>query len=102
MRDACSSDYVLLEDGVVWTVEDHINYLKSIEGKASISYNFKVINSSIDGTVAWIAHRNNAEATFEGNKMHFEWLESAILRQIDGNWKMVLLHSTTAKPLETK
>ena len=102
MRDACSSDYVLFEDGTIWTVEDHINYLKSLEGKGSISYNFKDVNKNIEGSVAWITHRNIAEAAFEGNEMHFEWIESAIFKQIDGNWKMVLLHSTTAKPLESQ
>jgi ketosteroid isomerase-like protein len=100
MRDACSSDYVLFEDGTIWTVEDHISYLKSLEGKARISYNFKDVNKNVEGSVAWITHRNIAEAAFEGNEMHFEWIESAVFKKIDGNWKMVLLHSTTAKPSE--
>jgi ketosteroid isomerase-like protein len=102
MRDACSSDYVLFEDGTIWTVEDHINYLKSLKGKGSISYKFKDVKINMEGSVAWITHRNIAEAAFEGNEMHFEWIESAIFKKIDGNWKMVLLHSTTAKPLESQ
>lgn len=103
MRDACSPDYALFEDGIIWTVDDHINFLKSMEGKGSISYSFIDINKSVEGSIAWITHRNIAEAVFEGNPMRFEWLESAIFKQIDGSkWKMVHLHSTTVKPTESQ
>lgn len=98
MREACSSDFLLFEDGIIWTVEDHISYLEAMEGKGSISYSFADVKKNIEGSVAWITHRNIAEAAIEGNSMQFEWIESAVLRKIDGNWKMVLLHSTSAKP----
>ncbi|MBN2863374.1 MAG: nuclear transport factor 2 family protein [Bacteroidales bacterium] len=100
MRDACSSDYLLFEDGIIWTVEDHINFLQPMEGMGSISYSFHDSRKTIDGNVAWITHRNIAEAIMQGNPVHFEWIESVILRKMDSGWKMVLLHSTTAKTAE--
>jgi hypothetical protein len=100
MRQACSPDYFLLEDGSVWTVEDHINFLKSLEGKGSITYTFTDVRKSIDGSVAWRMHRNVADATLEGKSVHFEWIERAIFHRQNGEWKMSLLHSTTAKPAQ--
>jgi ketosteroid isomerase-like protein len=97
MRKACSSDYLLLEDGTVWSVEDHINFLKSLEGKGSIAYRFYDVKKTIDGSVAWRTHRNVADATIDGKPAHFEWIESVVFKRNDGEWKMAVLHSTTAK-----
>lgn len=97
MRDQCSASFLLFEDGEIWTVEDHINFLKQYEGKASIDYSLEDVNRTIQNEVVWITHRNKARATIEGQPVDFEWIESAILRKDDGEWKLVLLHSTTAK-----
>lgn len=97
MRNACSSDYLLLEDGIIWTVEDHVNFLKPMEGIGTISYSFHDARKTIEGNVVWITHRNIAEAIMQGNPVNFEWIESTVLRKIEGEWKMVLLHSTTVK-----
>ncbi len=100
MRQTCSPDYLLFEDGTVWTVEDHINFLKSLEGKGTIKYKFTDVKRNIDGSVAWITHRNIGDATIDSNQVHFEWIESAVFHRQNDEWKMVLLHSTTAKPLQ--
>ncbi len=100
MRQACSPDYLLLEDGIVWTVEDHINFLKPLQGKASISYTFSDVKKSIDGPVAWRTHRNVADATIDGKPAHFEWIESVVFHRQNGEWKIALLHSTTTKPAQ--
>jgi hypothetical protein len=100
MRQACSPDYVLLEDGTMWTVEDHINFLKTFEGKSSISYKFIDVKENIDGSVAWRTHRNVADAIIEGKPAHFEWIESTMFQRLNGEWKIVILHSTTAKPTQ--
>lgn len=98
MRQACTPDYLLFEDGVVWTVEDHINFLKPLEGKATITYTFVEVEKHIDGSVAWLTYRNVADAVFDGKPAHFEWIESCIFHRQNGVWKIALLHSTTAKP----
>ena len=100
MRQTCSPDYLLFEDGTVWTVEDHINFLKSLEGKGTIKYKFTDVKRNIDGSVAWITHRNIGDAIIDSNQVHFEWIESAVFHCENNEWKMVLLHSTTSKPLQ--
>ena len=97
MRDQCSASYLLFEDGEVWTVEDHINFLKQYEGKANIAYSLQDVSRAIQDGVVWITHRNKAKATIEGQPVSFEWIESAIIRKEEGEWKLVLFHSTTAK-----
>ena len=99
MRQTCSADYQLFEDGTVWTIEDHINFLKSLEGKGTIKYKFIDVKRNIDGPVAWITHRNIGDAIINDNPVHFEWIESAVFHRNNNEWKMVLLHSTTAKPI---
>ena len=101
MRDQCSASFLLFEDGEVWTVEDHTDFLKQYEGKGSIEYSFEDVRRTAQNDVVWITHRNKAKATIEGQPVHFEWIESAILRKEEGEWKLVLFHSTTAKRKES-
>lgn len=100
MRNAVTKDFNLFEDGTVWAVEDHINFLKTVQGKGNIKYDFRDLKRNLDGNTAWLTYRNVADATMDGNPVHFEWLESAVLNKKDGNWKLAFLHSTTRKPSE--
>lgn len=97
MRRLCSPDFRLFEDGEIWTVDDHIAFLRRYEGKASIAYEFTEATGAVDGNVAWFTHRNKAKAQIEGTPISFEWIESAVLRKKNAEWRLVLLHSTTAK-----
>jgi len=100
MRDQCTEDYLLFEDGEVWTVEDHINFLKQYEGRAEIVYTFEDVKQNFEGSVAWITHRNKAAAKIDGQPVNFEWIESATFKKHNDAWKMAILHSTTAKHSE--
>ncbi len=97
MRRLCSPGFRLFEDGEIWTVDDHVAFLRRYEGKASIAYEFTEATGAVDGNVAWFTHRNSAKAQIEGKAISFEWIESAVLRKTNGEWRLVLLHSTTAK-----
>jgi hypothetical protein len=55
------------------------------------------MKKSIDGNTIWLTYNNVADAEMEGNPVHFDWLESAVMKKQDGKWKMAFLHSTTAK-----
>lgn len=97
MRKLCSSDFRLFEDGEIWTVVDHINFLRQYEGKASIAYEFMEVTSGVEGNTAWFTYRNRAKAQIESQPISFEWIESAVLHKKNGEWNLILLHSTTAK-----
>jgi hypothetical protein len=101
MRSVCTSDFFLFEDGTIWTIDDHINYLKNMENSGgAITYSFKDIKGNIDGSIAWMTHINSAEASMGGNSFHFEWLESAGFVRVDGEWRINFIDSTTVNPQE--
>lgn len=100
MRDQCSPDFQLLEDGKVMTVEDLINLIKSTANKPKINYSFEDIRAKIEGSNAWISYRNRAVVSRNDKTINVEWLESAVFEKKNGKWKMVLLHSTLIKPKE--
>jgi hypothetical protein len=100
MRDQCSPDFQLLEDGEVMTVEDLINLIKSRADRPKIIYSFEDIRAKIEGSNAWISYRNKAAVSRNDKTINVEWLESAVFEKKNGKWKMVLLHSTLIKPKE--
>jgi uncharacterized protein (TIGR02246 family) len=97
MRNACTPDFIVFEDGIIWTVEDWIDFLRPLEGKASIKYDFRDLKKTRAGNTVWLTYNNVAEAEMEGSPVHFNWLESAVLKRQNREWKMAFLHSTASK-----
>ncbi|ALO13743.1 hypothetical protein L21SP5_00061 [Salinivirga cyanobacteriivorans] len=98
MRNACTPDCIIFENGVKWTVQDQIDYLKNFEGKGTITYKFSDIQWVVKKDVAWTKYKNTADAVINGNPVHWEWLESATFAKKNGKWKMAFLHSTMIPP----
>jgi ketosteroid isomerase-like protein len=48
----------------------------------------------IDGETAWITYLNRGSIKDSSETKNVSWLESAILRQEGGNWRIQFLHST--------
>jgi ketosteroid isomerase-like protein len=99
MRNACTPDFTVFEDGIIWTIEDWVAFLKPLEGKASIKYGFRDMKKTFDGNTVWLTYNNVADAEFGGAPVHFDWLESAVLKRQNREWKLAFLHSTTSKSL---
>ena len=55
-------------------------------------------NWEIDRNMAWTNYKNVADAKINGNKIHWEWLESATFTKMNGEWKIALIHSTMIPP----
>ena len=90
-----TDDYNLLEHGEVWTMGDPINAIKGGEGVAERRNYFNVIRSSGDDKSMWFSFWNRAEIrTTFGEELTLSWLESAVVINIDGEWKVEMLHST--------
>ena len=98
IKSQVTSDFLLLEDGAVWTVDTLINKispLKSVRFKRVNHLTF--IQTEIKGNTAWVAYRNIADMTINEQKSGREWLESAFLVKQGANWKIRVLHSTVVK-----
>lgn len=99
LRSYCQTDFVLLEDGQVWTIDTLENRLKPNLGTGMKRVNtIDFINVKVKGPVAWVSYRNTADIVRDGKQRQVRWLESAVLEKTKGEWKLALLHSTVLKP----
>lgn len=97
LNEVTTNDFVLFEDGKVWTNDSLINSLsafKSFQG----DWKFENMKVHIDNASGDIIYYDHADFIInDTTKMSFNWLESATFRKIDGKWKMNFLHSTIKK-----
>jgi ketosteroid isomerase-like protein len=99
LRSFCQTDFSLLEDGQVWTIDTLENRLKPNLASGMKRVNtIDFIKVTVQGPVAWVSYYKTADITRNGNQRHVKWLESAVLENEKGEWKLTLLHSTVLNP----
>ncbi|RUT78299.1 nuclear transport factor 2 family protein [Ancylomarina longa] len=96
-----TKDFLLLENGAVWT-NDSISYhlernrSKKILSKRENTFDF--VSIKVGKIMAWLAYQNYATITREdGSIRKIHWLESATAIRTDKGWKLQMLHSTRTK-----
>lgn len=97
IRDICTEDFLLFESGQAMNVEDFINFITPMEG-STWTNTYENVKTNVEGSLAWITLRNKAEMTAGDQVMKFDWLESAVVKKIEGVWKLAFYHSTTVPP----
>jgi ketosteroid isomerase-like protein len=94
-RATTTGDFLLLEHGELIDREGDIaNMAKPGTGfRRSDRFDFSTVR--VEGDIAWAVYTLNSEIYDDKRGARSrEWLESAILRREDGQWKVALLHST--------
>jgi hypothetical protein len=97
MNAVTTTDFVLFEDGKVWTNDSLINFtnqFKSFQGNWTFD-NMMVNIDEVSGDIVYFVHGDFV--INDTTKMQSDWIESATFRKIDGKWKMNFLHSTVRK-----
>lgn len=95
LRDYSTSDFLLLENGEVWTVDTLINKLSTRRNSNLVRINkFRFIKTEQDGNIAWVSYHNTAEFRLNDKQQTVRWLESAVLVKDKTRWKIKLMHST--------
>ena len=95
IRSLTTADFILLENGEVWTIQMLINYMRGINlNDFKRINNLEFIDTDIKGKAAWTAYHNSASITTKGQTTDIHWLESAFLQKQRGAWKIRMLHST--------
>ena len=94
-RTFLADDYVLLENGELVDLDGDVAMLTKNRGpgfQRRDHFDFKSV--TVRGDIAYTTYF--LESDIDDNKMkrHRKWLESAVLRRIDGRWRAALLHST--------
>ena len=97
LNEVTTNDFVLFEDGKVWTNDSVINSFspfKSFQG----DWKFDNMKVNVDNSSGDITYSDHGDFILnDTTKMSLNWIESATFRKIDGKWKMNFLHSTIKK-----
>ncbi len=95
VRGRAAENFTVIEDGTVLTLEEFVGAGKKLEKKgARLSYTFSVVEVRVEGTVAWVVHKNSGMMEAGGRHREVDWTESLVLRKDSGRWKVAMLHST--------
>lgn len=102
IRAVTSDDFILIENGPVWNTEKFISFIKQFEADATFSYEFSDMQTTVEGTTAWMVYKNNGIMNRGDQQRHFDWTESAVFNKENDQWKIELLHSTMNEPDSTQ
>lgn len=98
MKAEVSDDFILLENGEIWTIDTLANKISRPKPEGYLRQNsFDFLSTKIDKNRAYVYYKNKAEISSKTRNATIKWLESAILRKEKGRWRMELMHSTTIK-----
>ena len=95
LRSLVTPDFQLLEVGEIWTMEKLVD---EIQGDYTRRNYFALIRQEISGENAWVSYWNRALIMATDSQRDVVWLESAVLRKVDSEWLIELLHSTRLDP----
>lgn len=98
MKAEVSDDFILLENGEIWTIDTLANKISRPKPEGYLRQNsFDFLSTKIDKNRAYVYYKNKAEISSKTRNATIKWLESAILRKEKGRWRMELIHSTPMK-----
>ncbi|QFU77072.1 nuclear transport factor 2 family protein [Halioglobus maricola] len=96
MRATVTESFVLLEDGEVWTIEDLISVVSPSE-YARTNF-FSIINIETMNDIALVNYWNKANFDNKKSSEDVIWLESAVIKKVNGMWLILQMHSTRLEP----
>lgn len=92
----CTTDYMLIEDGEVWTLQKEVEYFKANAIRQQTRKdNFTIYKFSSSGTTAYLVYHLKSDLSEKGKVTTKNWTESAVFKKSAGAWKIALIHSTT-------
>jgi len=98
-RSFMTDDYFLLENGELLDVAGDMAMLGALPADHVRTDKFDFRHIWVDGDVAYLVYFLASETNDSKNGPRSRrWLESAVLRRIDGQWRAAVLHSTRINP----
>ena len=99
IKQDCTPDFLLLEDGQVWNMDTLVNKLLTPGPKFTRVNKLNFIAVKVSGPNAWVAYHNTGQFnSSDGKQFEINWLESAVLIKQNNHWVISMLHSTMLKP----
>jgi len=101
MSSYCTMDFLLLENGEQWNTDTLVRKISAPRPSDYYRTNqFFFFNSRFSLKQATLHYLNTAFIKSNGKQLKIEWLESAGLLKIHGNWKLQWMHSTLKSKIE--
>jgi ketosteroid isomerase-like protein len=100
-RSFVTDDYLLLEHGELMNTEDDLQAMRNRPGGYQRKDTFDFKSVRVHGDIAWATYFLESEMSDDTKVQQRRWLESAVLRHIDGRWRAALLHSTRISATDT-
>ena len=98
MKAEVSDDFILLENGEIWTIDTLANKISRPKPEGYLRQNsFDFLSTKIDKNRAYVYYKNKAEISSKTRNVTIKWLESVIFRKEKGRWRMEFMHSTPMK-----
>lgn len=98
-RALLTDDYLLLEHGAVMDIAGDLALIPKPEAEYRRTDAFEFHQVRVEGDTAWAVFTLRSDITDKRNgSRHRDYLESAVLRRVDGQWRLALLHSTKIEP----
>ena len=95
MRSTVTDDFQLLEDGEVWDIETLSAAIRPGEGSYLRRNFFSLIRAETNNEAVWVSYWNRATFAVQDEVSEEVWLESVVLIEDQGEWKVQLMHSTS-------
>lgn len=89
-----SNSVRILEGGNVETKEEYLSHHFHSDGKFLSAMNREVDSQTVtvEGNTAWVSTQSHTWGTYSDRKLDLNSLELAVLRKVNGNWKITALH----------
>jgi ketosteroid isomerase-like protein len=98
-RSFMTDDYFLLENGELLDVAGDMAMLGALPENHVRTDKFDFRHIWVDGDLAYLVYFLESEMNdSKSGPRSKRWLESAVLRRIDGQWRAAVLHSTRINP----
>lgn len=94
-------EYVLLENGTIQGLEDDLKAMRERPPgyRRKDAFDFRSVR--LHGDLAYATYFLESEMVDDAKIGQRKWLESAVLRRVDGRWRCALLHSTRVSGADT-
>jgi ketosteroid isomerase-like protein len=100
-RTFLAEEYVLLENGELMGLDDDLKMMRNRPAGFARKDAFDFRSVRLHGDLAYAVYFLESETVDEKKIQRRRWLESAVLRRVDGRWRAALLHSTRISGSDT-
>lgn len=96
-HEVTAPDFLAFDGGMRFGGDELMALTKKLHAAGKV-FHWEVTQPEvhIDGTMAWIDYVNQGWVEDASGRTEVTWLESAVLRKENGDWRIVFLHSTRA------